>query len=154
VRPQDYGLWFIIPVAGNFAGSFACAWLTRHMALSHVLGIGSGFVAGGGTLMLALAAGGVVHPLAIVGPMMAYLFGLALINPVCLAAAVAPFPKIAGTASAFLGCAQLVFAALVGQVFMRRFFDGAPIQLAGAVALAGCAVLAGYVLLIRPLKHS
>ena len=29
VRPQDFGLWFIIPVAGNFVGSFVCARLTR-----------------------------------------------------------------------------------------------------------------------------
>jgi len=45
-----------------------------------------------------------------------------------------------------------VFAAVIGQVFMRRFFDGAPLQLAAAVALAGALVLAGYVLLIRPLE--
>jgi DHA1 family bicyclomycin/chloramphenicol resistance-like MFS transporter len=153
VRAQDYGLWFIIVVAGNFAGSFVCARLTRQMALARVLGIGTGFAAGGGALMLALAAGGVAHPLAVVGPMALYLFGLALINPVCLAAAVAPFPRLAGTASALLGCSQLVFAAVIGQVFMRRFFDGAPIQLAAAVALAGGLVLAGYVLLIRPLEQ-
>lgn len=153
VRPQDYGLWFIIVVAGNFVGSFVCARLTRHMALARVLGIGTAFTAGGGALMFAFAAGGVAHPLAVVGPMALYLFGLALINPVCLAAAVAPFPKIAGTASALLGCSQLVVAALMGQVFMRRFFDGAPIQLAAAVALAGGLILASYLLLIRRLER-
>jgi DHA1 family bicyclomycin/chloramphenicol resistance-like MFS transporter len=73
---------------------------------------------------------------------------------VCLAAAVAPFPRLAGTASALLGCSQLVFAAVAGQVFMRGFFDGAPVQLAAAVALAGGLVLAGYVLLIRPLARA
>jgi DHA1 family bicyclomycin/chloramphenicol resistance-like MFS transporter len=118
-----------------------------------VLGIGTAFTAGGGALMFAFAAGGVAHPLAVVGPMALYLFGLALINPVCLAAAVAPFPKIAGTASALLGCSQLVVAALMGQVFMRRFFDGAPIQLAAAVALAGGLILASYLLLIRRLER-
>jgi DHA1 family bicyclomycin/chloramphenicol resistance-like MFS transporter len=83
-----------------------------------------------------------------------YLFGLALINPVCLAAAVAPFPKLAGTASALLGCSQLVVAALAGQAFMRLFFDGAPLQLALAVALAGALIAASYVLLIRPLERA
>jgi DHA1 family bicyclomycin/chloramphenicol resistance-like MFS transporter len=104
--------------------------------------------------MLALAAAGVAHPLAVVAPMALYLFGLALINPVSLAAAVAPFPQLAGTASALLGCAQLVVAALAGQVFMRVFFDGAPIQLALAVALAGALIAASYVLLIRPLEKA
>lgn len=154
VRPQDFGLWFVIPVVGNFAGSIACARLTRRMALARVLGIGTVFTAAGGALMFALAAAGVAHPLAIVAPMAAFLVGLALINPVCLAAAVAPFPKLAGTASALLGCTQFVVAALVGQVFMRGFFDGAPIQLATAVAIAGALSAAAYLLLIRPLRRS
>jgi DHA1 family bicyclomycin/chloramphenicol resistance-like MFS transporter len=154
VEPQDFGLWFVIPVAGNFVGSFVCARLTRRMALAQVLGIGTAFTAGGGALMLALAAAGVGHPLAVVGPMAFYLFGLALINPVCLAAAVAPFPKLAGTASALLGCSQLLVAALAGQAFMRLFFDGAPLRLALAVALAGALIAASYVLLIRPLDHA
>jgi DHA1 family bicyclomycin/chloramphenicol resistance-like MFS transporter len=84
--------------------------------------------------------------------MMLYLFGHAFINPICLAAAVAPFPRIAGTASALLGGTQLVVAAVVGQLFMRQFFDGAPIQLAAAVALAGCLALGAYLLLVRRLK--
>jgi MFS transporter, DHA1 family, multidrug resistance protein len=154
VRPQDFGLWFIIPVAGNFVGSFVCSRLTRRFALATLLGVGTGFAATGGLLMLALATAGVAHPLAIFGPMMLYLFGHAFINPICLAAAVAPFPKIAGTASALLGCTQLVFAALVGQLFMRQFFHGAPVQLAAAVALAGGTALASYVLLIRPLERA
>jgi DHA1 family bicyclomycin/chloramphenicol resistance-like MFS transporter len=154
VRPQDFGLWFIIPVAGNFIGSFVCSRLTRRFPLPTLLGAGAGCAATGGLLMLALAAAGVAHPLAIFGPMMLYLFGHAFINPVCLAAAVAPFPKIAGTASALLGCTQLVVAAFVGQLFMRQFFDGAPIQLAAAVAFAGCLALGSYFLLIRPLKKA
>jgi hypothetical protein len=35
---------------------------------------------------------------------------------------------------------------------MRQFFDGAPIQLAAAVALAGCLALGAYLLLVRRLK--
>ncbi len=115
VRPQDYGLWFIIPVAGNFVGSFVCARLTRRFALRDAARDRHRVRRGGGALMLALAAAGVAHPLAIVGPMTLYLFGHAFINPVCLAAAVAPFPRLAGTASALLGCSQLVFAAVAGR---------------------------------------
>lgn len=154
VRPQDFGLWFVIPVAGNFCGSFVCARLTRRVALPALLGAGAAFVALGGLLMLALAAGGLAHPLAIVGPMAVYLFGLGFINPVSLAAAIAPFARIAGTASALLGCTQLLFAAVVSQLFMRLFFDGAPLQLAAAVALAAVLVAASYALLIRPLARA
>lgn len=154
VRPQDYGLWFAIPVAGHLVGSIACARLTRRLTLGQVLGLGAGSCAGGGALMLALAALGIAHPFALVGPMALYLFGLAQINPVSLAAAVAPFPRVAGTASALLGCTQLVVAALAGQVFMRLVFDGSPLQLAAAVALAGALIAASYLLLIRPLEKA
>jgi DHA1 family bicyclomycin/chloramphenicol resistance-like MFS transporter len=156
VRPEHYGLWFMIPVAGNFTGSFVCSRLTRRIALPDLLGFGVGCGVLGGLLFLALAAAGVAHPLAIVGPMTIYLFGHGFINPVCLAAAVGPFPRIAGTASALLGCTQLVIAAVVVQIFMRRFFDGAPLQLAAAVASFACALAAAYWLLIRrlPRPHS
>jgi DHA1 family bicyclomycin/chloramphenicol resistance-like MFS transporter len=152
VGAEAFGLWWIIPVAGNFTGSFVCARLTRRFALTTLIGIGATFVTAGGLLMLALAAAGLAHPLAVVAPMTAYLFGLAFINPVSLAAAVAPFPRIAGTASALLGCTQLVVAATIAQVFMRGFFDGGPLTMAAAIALFGCAVLAAYFVLVRPLR--
>jgi len=152
VSAEAFGLWWIIPVAGNFAGSFVCSRLTRRFALTTLLGIGAGFVTAGGLLMLALAAAGLAHPLAVVAPMAAYLIGLAFINPVSLAAAVAPFPRIAGTASALLGCTQLVVAATVAQGFMRGFFDGGPLTMASAIAVFGCGVLAAYFALVRPLR--
>jgi DHA1 family bicyclomycin/chloramphenicol resistance-like MFS transporter len=147
-----FGLWWIVPVAGNFTGSFLCSRLTRRFALATLLGIGAGFVTAGGLLLVALAAAGLAHPLAVIAPMAVYLFGLAFVNPVCLAAAVAPFPRIAGTASALLGATQLVVAAAAGQLFMRAFFDGSQLALAGAVALAGCALSAAYLALVRPLQ--
>jgi DHA1 family bicyclomycin/chloramphenicol resistance-like MFS transporter len=154
VPPERYGLWFMIPVAGNFVGSYVCSRLTRRVALSNLLGAGVGFGALGGLTLFALAAAGIVHPLAVVGPMTLYLFGHGFINPVCLAAAVGPFPRIAGTASALLGCTQLVIAAVLIQVFMRGFFDGAPLQLGAAVALFACALAAAYLLLVRRLPRS
>jgi DHA1 family bicyclomycin/chloramphenicol resistance-like MFS transporter len=79
-----------------------------------------------------------------------YLIGHSFTNPVCLAAAVGPFPKIAGTASALLGCTQLVLAAIVGQVFMRAF-AGTQLALAGGIALFGCGLFAAYLVLVRRL---
>ena len=59
---------------------------------------------------------------------------------------------VAGTASALLGCTQLVLAAAIGQVFMRRFFDGGQLTMAAAIALFACAVLGAYLALVRPLR--
>jgi DHA1 family bicyclomycin/chloramphenicol resistance-like MFS transporter len=147
-----FGLWWIVPVVGNFTGSFLCSRLTRRFALATLLGVGAGFVCAGGLLLLGLAAAGLAHPLAVIGPMTVFLFGYAFVNPICLAAAVAPFPRIAGTASALLGCTQLVVAATIGQLFMRGFFDGGQLTLAAAVALAACAMCAAYLGLVRRLQ--
>lgn len=151
LSPREFGLWWIIPVVGNFAGSYVCARLTRRFALTTLLGIGAGSTAFGGALMLALA--GVAHPLAVVAPMTFYLIGHSFTNPVCLAAAVGPFPKIAGTASALLGCTQLVLAAIVGQIFMRAF-AGTQLALAAGIALFACGLLAAYLVLIRRLQRA
>jgi DHA1 family bicyclomycin/chloramphenicol resistance-like MFS transporter len=147
--PREFGLWLIIPVVGNFVGSYVCAQLTRRFALTTLLGIGAGATAVGGAFMLALA--GFAHPLAIVVPMTFYLVGHSFTNPVCLAAAVGPFPRVAGTASALLGCTQLVLAAIVGQIFMRAF-AGTQLALAAGIALFACGLFAAYLCLIRPLK--
>lgn len=152
VRPQDFGVWFMFPVFGNLIGAFACSRLTRRFSLPTLLGVGAAFEVTAGLAMLALALGGVAHPLAIVAPMFVYLVGHAFINPVCLAAAVGPFPNVAGTASAALGFSQLFVAAILGQLFMRTL-DGTTLPLAAGIAAAACLLLAAYLALVRPLGH-
>jgi len=148
VPPERYGLWFMLAVAGNMSGAYICSRLTHRLSLARLLAIGATVTASGGLAMLALALGGVAHPLAIVLPITAYLFGHAFTSPVCMAAAVGPFPKMAGLASALLGFIQLAAGAVFGQVLMR-FHDGTTLPLAAGVALFGCGVLAAYLLLVR-----
>ena len=99
----------------------------------------------------ALALAGMANPWAIILPMALYLMGHGITTPVCFAAAVGPFPGMAGTASAVLGLMQLAVAAFVGQVVLR-LHDGTTLPLAVAVALFGGAVLASEVLLVRRLS--
>jgi DHA1 family bicyclomycin/chloramphenicol resistance-like MFS transporter len=148
VPPERYGLWFMLAVAGNMSGAYICSRLTHRLSLARLLAVGATVSASGGLAMLALALGGVVHPLAIILPVTAYLFGHAFTSPVCMAAAVGPFPKMAGLASALLGFIQLATGAVSGQILMR-FHDGTTRPLAVGVALFGCSVLAAYLLLVR-----
>lgn len=148
VPPQQYGLWFMLAVAGNMAGAYLCAHLTHRFSLDRLLATGATVTAAGGLAMLALALGGVAHPLAIVLPITAYLFGHAFTSPVCMAAGVGPFPQMAGLASALLGFLQLGSGAVSGQILMR-LHDGTTRPLAAGVALFGCGVLAAYLLLVR-----
>ena len=148
VPPERYGLWFMLAVAGNMTGAYVCSRLTHRLSLARLLGVGATATAAGGVAMLALALGGVAHPLAIVVPIALYLFGHAFTSPVCMAAAVGPFPKMAGLASALLGFIQLATGAVSGQVLMR-LHDGTTLPLAAGVAVFACGVLAAYLLLVR-----
>jgi DHA1 family bicyclomycin/chloramphenicol resistance-like MFS transporter len=148
VPPQRYGLWFMLAVAGNMSGAYICSRLTHRLPLNRLLAIGATVTACGGLAMLGLALGGAAHPLAIIGPIAAYLFGHAFVSPVCMAAAVGPFPRMAGLASALLGFIQLATGAVFGQVLMR-LHDGTTRPLAAGVAVFGCGVLAAYLLLVR-----
>lgn len=151
VPAERYGLWFMLAVVGNMTGAYACSRLTHRMGLQRLLGVGAVASAAGGLAMLALALGGVAHPLAIVAPVALYLFGHAFTSPVCMAAAVGPFPRTAGLASALLGFVQLATGAVSGQILMR-LHDGTTRPLAAAVALFACGVLAAYLLLVRRLR--
>jgi DHA1 family bicyclomycin/chloramphenicol resistance-like MFS transporter len=148
VPPERYGLWFMLAVAGNMSGAYVCSRLTHRLSLARLLAIGATVTTGGGLAMLALALGGVSHPLAIVLPISAYLFGHSFTSPVCMAAAVGPFPQMAGLASALLGFIQLATGAVAGQVLMR-LHDGTTRPLAAGVALFACGVLLAYLLLVR-----
>jgi hypothetical protein len=101
VRPQDFGLWFIIPVAGNFIGSFVCSRLTRRFPLPTLLGAAP--MRRDRRAPDLHAAAGVAHPLAIFGPMV-FIHSGTLINR-SASPPQSRRSKIAGTASALPGCA-------------------------------------------------
>ena len=140
VRPEHFGYWFMLGVGGNILGAFACAPLTHRIALPRLLVAGASLSFAGGVLMFTLAWHGVAHPAAIMLPMMLYMIGHGIVTPVCLAAAVGPFPKMAGTASALLGFSQFAFAAIAGQIAIRML-DGTTLPLGIAVAVFATCVL-------------
>jgi DHA1 family bicyclomycin/chloramphenicol resistance-like MFS transporter len=98
--------------------------------------------------LIALYFAGAVHPAAIIAPMFVYLIGHGITTPVALAAAVGPFPMMAGTASGLLGLTQLLVAAIVGQVVLRTY-DGTSRSLVFGVGTFGIAVLLARILLLR-----
>lgn len=148
VRPERFGLWFMIAVAGNMVGAVACSRLTHRLSLARLLAAAAALSFAGGLCMLVLAYAGLASPWAIILPMTLYLMGHGITTPVCFAAAVGPFPGMAGTASAVLGLMQLAVAAFVGQIVLQ-LHDGTTLPMAVAVAVFGCAVLVSEVLLVR-----
>ena len=66
--------------------------------------------------MLVFCLAGVYNPLMIVVPMAAYTGGVGIAIPNAMAQALAPFPHMAGTASALLGFTQMALASAAGLV--------------------------------------
>ena len=91
-------------------------------------------------------------PFGLATPMTLVSCAAGLIMPNAMAGAAAPFPKMAGAASALLGFFQMGFAALVGLV-VAAAFDGTGRSMATCIlvlALSGAAI---YRTMIQPQKR-
>ena len=137
----QYGLSFAVTVLGYIAGTLAAQRLIGRWGLDRVIGLGVGFLAAGGLLMLILVGAGVPSSFAGTGPMTLYTAGVGMALPLAQASAMAPFPERAGAASSFLGICQMSLAALVG-IWVGHALGGSPLPLPAAVAAIGVAALA------------
>ena len=65
------------------------------------------------------------------------------------AGAIAPFPQMAGAASALLGFTQMTVAALVG-IAVGHLHDGTERPMTGAIGIVTVLIGVSYLLLVRP----
>lgn len=98
--------------------------------------------------MALLALFEIYHVSAIILPQMIYMIGVGIVIPQSMAGAMAPFPHIAGTASALYGFLQMSLAAAVG-VLVGHYHDGTPRSMATSIALMGLLTLGGFLMLRR-----
>jgi DHA1 family bicyclomycin/chloramphenicol resistance-like MFS transporter len=80
--------------------------------------------------------------------MFGFAFGLGFVLPNAVAGAIAPFPRMAGLASAVLGFVQLTGSALYA-IAVSQFYDGTLRPMTTAVATAGVAALVAFRVLSR-----
>ena len=148
LTPQVYGICFGVVVAGYALGSLASGRLVRHRGSDYLLGRGAGLGAIAGLVMAVLEFSGVHSLAAILGPMFFCTVATGLVMPNAIARALAPYPEMAGSASAMMGFVQMTIAALVG-IAVGHALSGGGQALAAAVAI--CTMLApiSYLALIR-----
>ena len=79
---------------------------------------------------------GASHWSALVLPMIGYLFGCAFMIPNATAAALSPFPQMAGSASSLLGAIPFGLGALLSAL-LAAAFDGTTLPMAVAIAVFG-----------------
>lgn len=147
VRPDAFGYFFAIPALSLIGGGFANASLLRRWPGEKLMQIGLVLVLGGGLAMLAAALAG-AGIFGAVLPIMAYVFGVALIMPNAMAAAMEPHPTMAGIVSSLIGCLQMAGAAFAGWV-ANGFYDHTPLPMAVSVLSMGGSAFLIYHLFVR-----
>lgn len=148
LSPQWFGASFGFVVTGYICGTLATARFTLRLGPRRMVLMGALLGAAAGTVMALLAALELGSAWAVLLPMFVYLAATGLVMPNAIGGALAPYPKMAGAASALMGFVQMGFAAVVG-IAVGHAYGGTAMPMALSVALCGWGVLASYFLLVR-----
>ena len=148
--PAEFGLIFGTIMLGHVAGAAVGARIVRRRGINATIRLGGMIAFAAGVVLLVVAWMGINQVLAITIPLFFVLYGSSLIVPHAMAAAMSPYPEMAGAASSLAGIAQLLGGAVISFV-LGAVFDGTSRPLATAIALSGLAVVLVYELLVRRL---
>lgn len=149
IEPETFGILMIFNVSGYALGSYLSGRLIGVFTSRQIIILSMFIALTGGASMFALS-GELTLP-RVLGPMMIYMTGLGLNLPPSMSTALQPFPRVAGSASALIGCLQMGFAGFFAFI-IRDFYDATAYPL-GVLSL--CLALSGivvYLILIRG-KH-
>ena len=148
LSPDQYGLCFAAVVAGYMIGTFASGRFSLALGLERLMLAGALIGLAGGVLALGLAMAGVLAVAAVVAPVFLFMIGAGLMLPNAIAGAIAPYPMMAGTASAFLGVVQMGVAAAVG-IAVGHLHDGTARAMTGALTVVALGALISRLVLVR-----
>ena len=154
--PRYFGFAFSMASVGFIIGGFTAARLTHKVGIVPMVRIGVTGCAVMGCVMAALSWSGVIQPgpvglAALMLPLMLFFVFGALVMPNATAGAIAPFPHMAGSASAGIGFCQMAGGAGIGWV-VGLLSDGTARPMATGMAVMGVAALVVFVTLVRPAK--
>ncbi|MBS0517459.1 MAG: multidrug effflux MFS transporter [Proteobacteria bacterium] len=110
--PREFGLLVLLNVAGYAAGNFANNRLVGRVSSERILAWAGWFHVAALTVMAVLSFSGILEWWVITGPYMVLSFGSGMISPNSSAGAVGLYPRLAGTASSWVGLAQMGMGAL------------------------------------------
>jgi len=136
LAPTEFSVLFSAIMLGQIVGSLIGSRIGPRLGIARMVRLGTALAFAGGALLAALALAGAPHWSAVVLPMVVYLFGCAFLLPNTTAAALSPFPQVAGAASSLLGALPFGLGALVSAA-LAAAFDGTTRPMALAIALFG-----------------
>ncbi|WP_291984786.1 multidrug effflux MFS transporter [Candidatus Accumulibacter sp. ACC007] len=153
LTPEVYGMSFGLVVAGYVVGSLASGRLVKRFGGDTLLAFGACLGAVAGASMAALEFSGANSIAAILAPMFFCTVATGLVMPNAIAKALAPYPAMAGSASALMGCVQMTLAAVVGIAVGHALPSGGGALAAGVATCTALAPLS-YLMLIRPQRSA
>ncbi len=148
LSPQWYGASFGFVVAGYITGTLISGRYTLRLGTRRMVWLGGVFAIGSGWVMAGLSLAGAASVWALLLPMFAYMVATGIVMPNAIGGALAPYPRMAGAASALLGFVQMSVAAAVG-IIVGHSYNQTALPMALAIAVCGSLVLLCYGLWVR-----
>jgi len=149
LSPARYGMLAIFTVGGYLLGSLSAGRMAGRIPAYRLMLLGIVACIAGGSVMTALAVSAPLSIAAIVAPMALFAAGLGVVLPAGIAGAMAPFPRIAGAASALLGFVQMLVAAAAAFMVGAMPHDSA-LPMAAVIAAGAALALPALTILARP----
>lgn len=140
LTPREYALLYALVMIGYICGARVGTRHVMRRGIPRMLMLASVAAAVGGVLMAGLALAGTQSAGAIGIPMAIFMFSNGLLSPSTSAAALSPFPELAGLASSLQSIIQLVGGTALG-LALSFWFNGTSLPLATAIGVCGLAQL-------------
>ncbi|MCQ0987280.1 multidrug effflux MFS transporter [Jiella marina] len=138
LTPTEYGIGMLAQSGSFFTGSLAARFLMARIGAYRLVPIGLGLIGIGGAAVALSIAVLPISYISIMVPVGFYAFGIAFVMPAMTTASLAPFPHMAGAASAMTGFIQMGSGLLGGALCAAI---GEPV-LATQIVIPGLGVMA------------
>ncbi|TWG89037.1 DHA1 family bicyclomycin/chloramphenicol resistance-like MFS transporter [Mesorhizobium sp. J18] len=122
LSPSQFGFGMLMQTGFFFLGSVTVRMLLRRYGAYRLVPLGLVFVGFGSMLVATLPHLLPLSFLSVMGPIAVYAFGIAFVMPAMMTASMAPFPRIAGSASSMSSFLQMG-AGLVGGTICAALGD-------------------------------
>ncbi len=149
LSPGAFGALFVAMAPAFSLSSFLTGRAVRRFGPKTLLAVGIGVALVGVGGLFVLAAADFLTLYLVVPSLMATAFGVGFIMPLSFSGALAPYPRIAGTASSLIGAMQAGFSALMGLV-VAAIFDGTGTPVMGMMLVLMALAALTYAFYLRP----
>lgn len=154
LSPAHFGLLVALPTVGSLAGNLSAGVLTLRLGVDRMVLTGTLLALAGGTAMAAGGWSGHFEVVPILASVAVFLLGMGIVMPNAMAGAMAPFPRMAGAASALMGFAQMGVGALASLIAGHLPHTASQLPLGLLMTGLGLGGLVAFLALAWPHRHA